>query len=245
MTYGMAELWHRQANVQKKRRHDQQRETRMSNDSGENNRSSGSDQNLVKTGAAHAETRSWMKRHKLLTFAAVFLLAALVHFLVARPVNNPQPQKKLLVQGSFPYDRGWELKIEASYYSSNPTCRQTARAFFIFPQAEVTREAWRTVSVMRDGGNRYRFEFYEDAVLPGFCDWQLRFINYVIAHDSKEIQGGAILGFPGRFNVIRYSCSNVRMPNSELVLVGCIEGDDHWSAPDAGINQIDFVWRDK
>ena len=199
-----------------------------------------------------AAKRSWVMRHKLLTFAVIFLLAALVHYLVTRPVNNPQPQKKLLVQGGLPYAKDWNLEIEASYYSQNPTCRQTARVFFIFTQAEVSREAWRTVPVLREAGNRYRFEFYEDAVLPGFCDWRLRFVNYVITKDGKSVQGGAILGFPGRFNVIRYGCSNItstyfKSPDRTPVIetgVACYEGNNHWKDPTKTDYQIDFIWEE-
>ncbi|MDO8341042.1 MAG: hypothetical protein Q7T59_03640, partial [Candidatus Woesebacteria bacterium] len=135
------------------------------------------------------------------------------------------------------------LKIEASYYSRNPTCRQTARAFFIFPQAEVSREAWRTVPVLREVGNRYRFEFYEDAVLPGFCDWRLQFVFYRIYKEGKSIQGGAILGFPNRYNVIRYGCESVSMRN--LSGVACYEGDNHRKDPARTDAQIDFIWEEK
>ena len=82
----------------------------------------------------------WIMRHKLLTLrCALVVAAAMLHYLVTRPVDNPQPQKKQIVQGSFPYEKGWELRIEASYYKvlHNPTCRQTAR-FLHFPQAEVS-----------------------------------------------------------------------------------------------------------
>lgn len=225
----------------------------MSNNPENNDQSGAEAKPLAGSGAASAGKRSWVMRHKLLTLVGVFLLAALAHYLVTRPVDNPQPQKKLVVQGSFPYDREWELRIEASYYSRNPTCRQTARAFFIFPQTDVTREAWRTVPVVREAGNRYRFEFYEDTVLPGFCDWQLRFVNYVITKNRKEIQGGAILGVPGRFNVIRYGCSNLtstyyRSPDRTPVHetgVTCYEGDNHWKDPARTDHQIDFIWEEK
>ena len=192
--------------------------------------------------AALTGKRSWVMRHKLLTFAGVFLLAALVHYLVTRPVDNQQPQQKLIVQGKFPYDKGWELRIEASYYSRSVNCRQTARAFFIFPQAEVASEVWRTIPVVREVGNRYHFEFYEDAMLPGFCDWRLRFVNYIITKNGKEIQGGAILGFPGRFNVIRYGCLNVRGDPNRYA---CLERDKHWIAPAIPSHQIDFIWEEK
>lgn len=195
----------------------------------------------------------WVVRHKLLSVVVVFLLAALVHYLSVRPIDNPQPKKSMFVQGSFPYDKGWDLKIMLSYYSRNPTCRQTARVFFLFPQAEVSRQAWRTVPVIRQEGNRYRFEFYEDALRPGVCDWQLRFVNYVITQGGREIMSKGILGFPSHYNTIRYSCTNSssiyykapdRTPVMEIKPF-CHEGDNRWKIAEKTDYQIDFIWEEK
>lgn len=204
------------------------------------------------SGAPKPASRHWAWRHKLLVVIGVFVSLGFAHYLLTRPTDNPQPQKKIVVRGSFPYDRGWDLRIEASYYSKNPTCKQTARAFFIFPQAEVSREAWRTIPVIREGDSRYRFEFFEDAVSPGFCEWSMRFVNYRIYSAGKEIQGGAILGFPGRFNVIRYGCSNItstyfRSPDRTPIAetgVACYEGDNHWKDPSQSDALIDFIWEE-
>lgn len=84
------------------------------------------------SGAPKPASRHWAWRHKLLVVIGVFVSLGFAHYLLTRPTDNPQPQKKIVVRGSFPYDRGWDLRIEASYYSKNPTCKQTARAFFIF-----------------------------------------------------------------------------------------------------------------
>ena len=224
----------------------------MSNDPDHKNAGNADTPPTAEPSASPVTRRSWVMRHKLLTLVAIFLLAALAHYLVTRPMDNPKPQKRLLVQGSFPYDRGWDLKIEASYYSRNPTCKQTARAFFLFPQSEVSREAWRTVPVVRQQGNRYRFEFFEDAVLQGFCDWQLRFLNYSIFHDGREIQGEAILGFPSRDDRIRYDCKSVsstyfKAPDRTPVIetgVVCRDRDRHQKDPARSDYQIDFVWEE-
>lgn len=188
--------------------------------------------------------QSWVMRHKPLTFVAILLLAVLVHDLTARsdrPEDNPQAQQRRLVQGSFPYDRGWDLRIEVSYYTHDPACRRTTRAFGIFRQAEVTRQAWRTIPVVREGGNRYHFEFYDDAVLPGNCDWRLQFVFYRIYKDGQRIQGGAILGFPGRFNVIRYGCANVR---GETERFACLQDDNRRNDPARTDFQIDYIWEE-
>ena len=208
------------------------------------------EQSLPKAPAKPSGVRAWISRHKLLSFLVGFLLLWGAHYLITHPMDNPQPQKKVAVQGVFPYDRGLELRIEASYYSSNPICRETARAFFIFPQAEVSREAWRQIPLVREDGNRYRFDFYEDAIHPGFCDWKLRFVNYQIFEKGAEVQGGAILGFPGRYNVIRYECGKVistyyKAPDRtpvKRVGIACLERDNHWHDPSRSVSQIDFVW---
>lgn len=214
----------------------------MSNNPEGKDQNGSDDKPSGESGVAPSCKRSWVTRHKLLSLAAVFLLAAMVHYLITRPVDNPQPQQKLVVRGSFPYDKGLELRVEAAYYSESVNCRQTARAFFIFPQAEVASEAWRTVPVLREGGNRYRFEFYQDAVLPGFCDWRLQFVFYRIYREGNKVQGGAILGFPGRYNVIQYGCSNVRGDPNRYA---CLEGDNHWKDPARKDHQIDFIWEEK
>lgn len=196
------------------------------------------------TGAPKPASRHWILRHKLLVAIGVFVSLGFAHYLLTRPTDNPQPQKKIVVRGSFPYDRRWDLRIETSYYSKNPTCRQTARAFFIFPQAEVSREAWRTIPVIQEGGDRYRFEFYEDALYPGFCEWTLRFVNYRIDSERKEIQGGAMLGFPSTFNTIRYSCSGVKMPRTNEIKVACYEGNDHWQDASRQDSLVNFIWEE-
>ena len=186
----------------------------------------------------------WNTRRKLLASAAVLILAFLfINFSMrdGQPEDNPQPQQRRLVLGSFPYDRGWDLRIEASYYTNDPGCRRTARAFFIFPQATVTRQAWRSIPVIREGGNRYRFEYYDDAILSGSCDWRLKFVNYVIVKNGKEVQGGAILGFPGRFNAIRYGCANLRGDGERFA---CIEDEIRRRDPIRTDYQIDFVWEE-
>lgn len=174
---------------------------------------------------------------------ALILLAVLATELFARAdrlEDNPAPKQRRLVQGSFPYDRGWDLRIEVSYYTHDPACRRTARAFGVFKQAEVTRQAWRTIPVVRDGGSRYHFEFFDDAVLPGSCDWRLQFAFYRILKDGERIQGGAILGFPGRFNVIQSRCKSsvLGRPNGVVCL------DSGRNEPARNDYQIDFIWEE-
>lgn len=186
----------------------------------------------------------WITTHKLISILAVLVALGLGHYWLVHPADNPRPEKKLTVRGSFPYDKGWDLAIDVSYYSKNPICKQTARAFFIFPQAEEARGAWRSLPVIREGDKQYRFDFFEDAVLPGFCEWTLRFVNYTIYEKGREIQGGAILGFPGRYNTIRYHCTGVKMPRTNEIRVGCFEGNDHWKDESRQDHMVDFVWEE-
>lgn len=202
----------------------------------------GKSSNAVDSALGAPTPRHWIWRHKLIVAVGIVLSLGFGHYLVMRSVDNPNPQKKVVVRGSFPYDRGWDLRIDISYYTKNPTCKQTANAFFIFPQAEVARGAWRSAEVTREGDNQYRFEFYEDALSPGFCEWALRFVNYRIYSDGKEIQGGAMLGFPSNFNTIRYTCSGVKMPRTNETKVACFEGNDRRRNELQSDNLIDFIW---
>lgn len=188
--------------------------------------------------------RHWLLRHKLVVAIGILVSLGFGHYWLTLPSDNPLPQKKIVVRGSFPYDRGWDLRMAASYYSKNPTCRQTARAFFFFPQAEVSREGWRTIPVIREGGDRYRFEFHEDSISPGFCDWTFRFVNFSIIHNGKEIDGSAILGFPRPFNTFRFSCSMSTI-RRDVGGVTCYEGDNRWNDPSHQYVLIDFLWEEK
>ena len=195
---------------------------------------------------------NWLWRHKLIAALGLCLLAAWANYEVMKLADNPAPTKKRIVHGEFPYDRGLELRIEASYYSKNPTCQLTAFVFLIVPQATVSREGWRTILLVRDGGNRFRFEFFEDAVLPGFCEWDLKFVYYRIFKDGKRVQGEAILGFPGPFNVFRYRCENFSMPwtradgtRVDEKRVVCNPGDSRRYEPKNTDHQIDFIWEQK
>ena len=176
-----------------------------------------------------------------------------VHSYITAPHDNPTPTKRIFVSGTFPYDKEWELQIYSTYYTKNPTCKQMARAFFFFPQAEVTRNAFRSTPVIRDEGTRYHFEVFEDAIRPGFCEWTLQFVHFRIMHESKEIAGSAMLGLNRRYNVIRYACRKVvstyyRTPNRtpvEEVGFACLERDNHWKDPTTSDNQVDFVWEEE
>ena len=151
--------------------------------------------------------RRWRKRITLL--ALLLGLAAWYgawRWMVTPRVNG-QPQKKVVVRGVFPYDRGWDLQIQTSFYTRNPECKRTARAFGIIPMAEVAREAWADIPVTREGGNHYSFVYYEDYFAPGHCDWRLRYVYSHLFQDGKWEQGSsALMGLNRQNNQLSYDC---------------------------------------
>ena len=151
--------------------------------------------------------RLWRKR--LFWLIGLALLAVgtyTVRHLMFTPVINPNPQQKVVVRGSFPYDQGWDLRITTSFYSSNPDCKVAATAFFFFKAADVSREVFVDIPVTREGDNRYSFTYYRDHFTPGHCKWKLRF-----AYSEQLVKGEfwgrkAIRGLRSEQNVINYEC---------------------------------------
>ena len=140
------------------------------------------------------------------------------------PRVNPNPQKKIVVRGVFPYDKGFYLRVREDFYSSHPRCKIAARAFLIFKQAMVSREKFVPVQVSKEGGNRYSFTYYEDYFEPGFCEWSYGGVSAAVIvgetveafigpnRKSRLITGqaatgmGVPFGLHHKFNVINYDC---------------------------------------
>lgn len=124
------------------------------------------------------------------------------------PHINPNPTKKVVVRGQFPYDRGWDLQIKTSFYTKNPQCDVMARAFSLFPMAQVAREVWADIPVIREGGNRYSFIYYEDYFLPGYCLWEQRFVYSRKYLDGEWEHGNtAISGLNSQHNQVNVECT--------------------------------------
>lgn len=182
----------------------------------------------------------------------IVALIILGHRWVMAPIVNTNPTKKVVVRGVFPYDRAWDLRIKTSFYTENPTCKVTARAFFLFPMADVSREVWVDIPLIREGGNRYSFTYYEDHVQTGFCNWKQRFVYSQLFQDGKWQSGAsAILGLNGRYNKINYDCHYIDLMTPGLgkgtreKRVVCGEHKEMPSRHDLQIvdNEVNFIWR--
>jgi hypothetical protein len=168
------------------------------------------------------------------------------------PHVNPHPQMKVVVRGVFPYERGWELRIRRDFSTRNRLCEITARAFLIFPMANVARETSIEIPVVREGDdNRYTFTYYEDHFVPGLCEWAGRFTSFGIFQDGKNLQGGAILGLNRQYNQITYEChfidTEVRSIQGIQVQRGvvCSGNVDRSFDPSRADNEVNFTWMNK
>jgi len=170
------------------------------------------------------------------------------------PRLNPHPVKKVVVRGVFPFDRGWDLQPRMSFYTRNANCKKTARIFFIYPVADVAREEWVDIPLVRKGGNRYIFTYYEDHFLPGQCDWELRFVYTHLFQDGQWAHGSdAIMGLNRQFNEINYECHymNVLTPGRgkdarEIHIVcGGDKDKPHRLNPQLTGNEVNFIWKSK
>lgn len=161
------------------------------------------------------------------------------------PRINPDPQKRITQRGVFPFDRGWDLRVQQSFFAQNPTCSQIARVFFLIPQAEVSREQiLPSIAVTRLAGSLYEVEYFEDHFLPGFCDWTPNFTYYRIYAKGVIVQGGAMLGFPHKYNRINYDCGGMRMPKTNELVTTCYEGNNRRFESSRKDAEVNFFWKE-
>ncbi|MEY3201942.1 MAG: hypothetical protein RIR70_1492, partial [Pseudomonadota bacterium] len=127
---------------------------------------------------------AWCKKHWFISGFLAFIAVYAVVLELSKPRINPNPQRKIVMSGVFPYDRGFELKLDISFSTENPDCKETLLTLGLFPAATV-RQTWETeVPVKKVGENRYAAELAFDHVLPGRCQWTYAGMAYNIS--SKE-----------------------------------------------------------
>lgn len=193
----------------------------------------------------------WLVRKPLFWLIVLLLLAVGTYFVrqwMYTPQVNPHPKQKVVVRGVFPYDKGWDLKITTSFYSSNPDCQIAATAFFFFKAADVSREVFVEIPVTREAGNRYSFTYYEDYFSPGYCKWAQRFVYSQQFVNERFWGRGAILGLNREYNVINYECSwtNMLTPgvskNAREMLFKCFDhsGRNNRFDPQIEDNEVNF-----
>jgi hypothetical protein len=190
----------------------------------------------------------------LIVLAILALLTFAVQHWMFTPLINPNPQQKVVVRGTFPYDQGWDLKITTSFYSSNPECKVAARAFFLFKAADVSRKVFVDIPVTREGGNRYSFTYYEDYFTPGYCKWKQGFIGSEQLVKGRWWSGRSINGLnQGKYNVINYECSWMSMllpgisETAREMMFNCFDhlGKNNRRDPLVKDNQLNFNFNPK
>ena len=186
------------------------------------------------------------RRYRIALAILVFAISLFYgYFWLLSPSVNPNPHKKVVLRGAFPFNRGWDLRIQQSYFAQNPTCNQVARVFFLIPQADVSRERMLPlISVSQLPGFRYEVEYFEDHFLPGFCNWQANFTYYRIYANSNIVQGGAMLGLPNMYNRIDYDCRDIQMPKTRELVMTCHEGNNRSLDPSRKDNEVNFFWKE-
>ena len=197
-----------------------------------------------------------LKRYRLFWVGPVGLLLTIygAYRWTVTPHVNADPKKKVIVHGVFPFDRGWDLQIKTSFYTKNPKCDKTARAFGIFPISEVSRETWLEIPVVREEGNRYTFTYYEDYFEPGYCEWEERFVYTHLFKEGKWESGNkAILGLNRQYNQINYECYYQdrlvpgRGKEAREKIVTCFDnlGRDNRLDSNRTDNEVNFVWNSR
>ncbi|HRP74047.1 MAG TPA: hypothetical protein PK725_01045 [Rhodocyclaceae bacterium] len=165
------------------------------------------------------------------------------------PHVNPHPQKKVVVRGVFPYERGWELKALMNFYTHNPYCQTTARVFLIFPMAQVSRAQRVDIAVTREGANRYSLIYYQDHFLPGWCEWRFGGSSPVILVDGQSVGGGGFGDDRRNYHQVNYECHYIEYDLPRVKEKHIVCGDDseqpHQHDPERTDKESNFVWKNK
>ncbi|MES2771294.1 MAG: hypothetical protein V4623_04845 [Pseudomonadota bacterium] len=198
--------------------------------------------------------KTWLRRHPfsslLLALIVLYTLYTSIESWIMGPNINAHPQQKVVIEGSFPFGLGFDLILQPSYGSKNPSCKRTARAFLIFPMREVNRRMVLPFSVQRLGNDRYRAEYFLDYVAPGFCDWQNTGLGYRIAGNKQTSELVRVLdaGLTSNTHIQRIcsysSLPAYPIPKPNRLVVSCTEtpmnvGDK----PKTDTSQFDFIWQ--
>jgi hypothetical protein len=115
-------------------------------------------------------------KHWFLTLAVSLIVAILswksIWAFVTDPRVNPNPRQKIVIEGTFPFSAGVELRLVAGFSVENPTCVSNDRLFGVIGTGGKNYKRFGYVlPIEKLPNDRYRTEFYVDHLLPGFCDW--------------------------------------------------------------------------
>lgn len=167
---------------------------------------------------------SLLSRHKVITVLCVLGLLVYGYDWVVSPHVNSAPKQKVVISGQFPFSKGLELSLRASFYSRDPTCKQTPRVFLIIPAAsEIDRKIHIDIPIKRGDGDRYSAEVSIDHFPPGFCDWQYGGMSYQLSGGQQSGAGlfSAIGPFPNLYRRMTYTCEYHTISKTDRLTVSC------------------------
>ena len=188
---------------------------------------------------------AWCKKHWFVSgFLALMVVYAVVLQLY-KPSVNPNPKRKIVMSGTFPYDRGFELKLDLRFSTADPDCQETLLTLGLFPAAKV-KQRWQTdVPVKKIGENRYSAEIAFDHLLPGRCQWTYAGMTYNIS--SKEYPSTSNLGLgpiPQLVKAAHMNCELLGDPAVKRQHPACFQVYEEpirsEESPEPA--RLDFVW---
>ncbi len=165
------------------------------------------------------------------------------HQWLIAPRRNQNPTQRVAFAGAFPYAQDWRLSLRQEFFTTSAICQVTARIFFFVPVAEVGRERQISIAVKRIDDAHYEAEYFEDYYEPGLCGWKSGFVYADAARGKENMYGGALLGFPRRYNKIDFHCSDVvsNLPTGREVRRRCYEHDRRSFDATRSIGEINFL----
>lgn len=189
----------------------------------------------------------FVQRHKMMAALLVLIPIYFVYGWFVGPNLNDSPTQTYEISGEFPFDQGLSLDLKVSYQSSNPTCRQMARVFFLIPAAEVDRRLSIHLPVKQVGPNRYATEVVLDRYRPGFCEWRYAGMGYRIVGGKQSSTAHDGLGpIPNRLKKLDMQCKYHEIIEQKRFYISCNGSNESLvetnTKPSAELN---FFWEGK
>ncbi|MDO9199651.1 hypothetical protein [Rhodoferax sp.] len=126
------------------------------------------------------------------------VLLPLIWKWVLTPAINPYPKDVLTISGAFPFDKGYDLILSQSAYTTNPFVNFVCGGFGAVRgmQGISCRSDLELVQPRRIDCCNYEFVLYRDRYLSGIAGWKLMPYHYRAYSRETATSKGLMNGLP-------------------------------------------------
>lgn len=120
---------------------------------------------------------------------------------VLTPTVNPHPKDLITLHGTFPFDKGYDLRPRQSTVTTTHWVNRIC-GLFVRDTGIPCHSRMVDVPLRRVGTNQYELDFYRDYYLPGIAGWRHAGLGYE-TRATGSMQRVPTKGFPNRTTEVR------------------------------------------